>query len=138
MRQTLSKSERLNKKILIDSLFTKQCPAFLLHGFRLSFQTLELPQESFSAVIFISSKKKLKKAVDRNHRKRLLKELYRLNKEPLVQFLEENQTPIALSINWVSAESLDFHKHEPFFIKAIQRLISELKKNLKPTLHLAD
>ncbi|MCE2740641.1 MAG: ribonuclease P protein component [Sphingobacteriales bacterium] len=137
MKHTLGKSERLSKKVLIDALFTKQCPAFLLHGFRFSFQFVESPQESFCSVLFVSSKKKLKTAAERNRRKRLLKELYRLNKTPLIQYLAEQQTPITLSINWVSAEDLNFHTHQPFFVKAIQRLISELQKNPKPAAHLA-
>lgn len=138
MDYTLSKSERLNKQSIIDSLFTKQCPAFLAYGFRLSYQILEMPQSALCAVLFVSSKKKLKKAVERNARKRMLRELYRLNKSGLLEFLSENQIPIALSINYVGAEPLAFQTHQAFFQKAIQKLISELKKNPKFTVHLAN
>lgn len=138
MDYSLSKSERLNKKSLIDSLFGRQCPALISHGFRFSYQLLDGPQAAWCAVVFISSKKKLKKAVERNKRKRILREFYRLNKNELLDFLEESQIPIALSINYVGAESLIFHKHQIDFRKAIKKLINELKKNPKFSVHLAN
>jgi hypothetical protein len=58
-----------------------------------------------------------------------LRELYRLNKLPLVSYLEQNELFIALSLNFVGADELDFHLHTPKFKKAIQQLIFELQKN---------
>lgn len=129
MKHSLPKSERLHLQSSIDALFTRSCPALLANGFRFSWQIANPTQESFCAVLFVSSKKKLKRAVDRNYRKRLLREFYRLNKTPLHQYLNEQNIKIALSINYVGSAPLDFNLHQVFFQKAIQKLILELQKN---------
>jgi ribonuclease P protein component len=113
---------------VVDGLFAKSTPYLNSNGFRFTY--LLLPeQESHCQVLFTSPRKKLKTAVLRNRRKRLLRELYRLNKGPLLQFLVVNGIYIALSIHFVGAETLDFHSHTPKFQNALQQLILELQKN---------
>jgi len=129
MKHCLPKSERLNHKDGIDALFSRTCPALLANGFRFSWQIVNTGQESACAVLFVSPKKKLKRAVDRNLRKRLLREFYRLNKNPLIHFLNEQNLKISLSINYVGSAPLDFNLHLKFFQKALQKLILELQKN---------
>jgi len=137
LKQGLAKNERLRQQSVIDSLFVRSCPALLAYGFRFSWQALKPPQESNCVVLFVSSKKKLKRAVDRNRRKRLLRELYRLNKQALVQYANLNNQYFAISINYVGSAELDFNLHTPLFQKAIQKLILELKKNNSNPIHPA-
>jgi ribonuclease P protein component len=134
---TLEKSERLRSQKVIDALFTKNCAATLAFGFRFSWVFLSEPSAHNCAVLFISSKRKLKLAKDRNRRKRLLRELYRLNKHPLLQFLASNNLSIALSINYVGAKELDFNLQQVAFQKAIQKIILELQKTHTSPLHPA-
>ncbi|MCF8254551.1 MAG: ribonuclease P protein component [Bacteroidia bacterium] len=130
----LLKVERVRAKKTIDSLFGKASKAIIAYPFRFSWVWLEPNSLGNCSVLFISSKKKLKSAVDRNRRKRLLKELYRLNKTPLVTYLSKNGLNLALSINFVGSETLDFHLHTPLFQKAINKLLLELQKNNTSTL----
>lgn len=75
------------------------------------------------------SEKKLKLAHDRNKRKRLLRELYRLNKQDLLNYLQASNLHIAISLNYVGIEPLSFHLHQVGFQKALNKLILELQKN---------
>lgn len=124
----LGKTERARNKKVVQNLFARNAPNIICHGFRFSYLFLQ-KQPAACQVLFISSRKKQKTAVSRNRRKRLLRELYRLNKLPLVSYLEQNELFIALSLNFVGADELDFHLHTPKFKKAIQQLILELQKN---------
>lgn len=126
--QTLPKSERLSAKKLIDQLFSKNTHAFVAFGFRYSyFETANA--DVACAALFVSPKKKLKTSVQRNRRKRLLRELYRLNKEPLLQFLNQQGLKISLSINYIGTADLSFQIHQAAFQKSINKLILELQKN---------
>lgn len=137
MKFTLEKSERLRSQKVIDALFTKSCAATVAFGFRFSWVLLSEPSAHHCAVLFISSKRKLKLAKDRNRRKRLLRELYRLNKHPLLQFLASNHLNLALSINYVGAKELDITLQQVAFQKAIQKIILELQKTHTIPVHPA-
>jgi ribonuclease P protein component len=124
----LGKTERARNKKVVQDLFAKGAPSLTCSGFRFTYIFLK-KQPAACQVLFISSRKKLKTAVLRNRRKRLLREMYRLNKLPLLSYLEQNQLFIALSLNFVGADELDFHLHTPKFKKALQQLILEFQKN---------
>src|SRR5688572_11081047 len=75
------KSERLNKKKVIQELFDKGS-SFYLRPFRVYFQKLPLGEPA-SQIMFSVSKRNFKKATDRNLLKRRMREAYRLNKDAL-------------------------------------------------------
>ncbi|MEO6330638.1 MAG: ribonuclease P protein component [Ginsengibacter sp.] len=80
-RFTLTKSERLKSRKLIEQLF-REGKSFSNHPFKILYLVAEsgyAPLQSGFAV----SKKNFKKAVDRNRIKRLIKEAYRLQKKAL-------------------------------------------------------
>lgn len=132
----LQKTERVRSQKVIDALFGKTSKAITAFGFRFSWVWIE-PNETHCAVLFISSKKKLKTAVERNRRKRLLRELYRINKTPLLDFLKKEDRCIALSLNYIGADELNMHLHEANYVKAINKLILELQKNNPVSVHPA-
>jgi ribonuclease P protein component len=134
----LIKAERARAKQVLDRLFDRNAPYLFSHGFRFTWLFLTTSQPANCQIVCIASKKKLKKAVDRNRRKRLLKELYRLNKENLNNFLVQTENYLALSINYVGKEDLEFGRFEPKFRSALDQLILELKKNTDSTLPVAD
>ncbi len=133
---SLHKTERISAQKHIDALFGKESAAMVAYGFRFSWILLPAPAQT-CAVLFISSKKKLKTAVERNQRKRLLRELYRLNKNPLLDFLLANELRLALSLNYVGMSPLKMKTHEPAFVQAINKLILAVQKNHTSTLPAA-
>lgn len=105
MTQKYPRKEKLKQKREIDLLFEKG--KWLSQG-NLRIISLDLekkPQEDFSLTnqkFGVSvSKKYFKKAVDRNRIKRLLREVYRLNKEV---YLEYFGTQTLAMFFWVSKE----------------------------------
>ena len=131
---TLSKDEIVRSLRCIDQLFAKQTPAFVHSGFRISWVRTE-NTHSYCSVLFLSSKKKLKLAHDRNRRKRLLRELYRLNKHALLKYLQAQGLYIAISINYVGAEPLQIQVHTLAIQKALHKLILEIEKNRPVSVH---
>ena len=86
-RYTLGKTERLKSRKTIDGLF-KNGKSFSLFPFRVVYLYPEAPASGILQAGFNVSKRYFKKAVDRNRIKRLMKESYRLQKQPLNNLLE--------------------------------------------------
>jgi ribonuclease P protein component len=133
----LQKTERVRSQKVIDTLFGKTSKALMAYGFRFSWVWLE-PNAAHCSVLFVCSKKKLKTAVERNRRKRLLRELYRINKTPLLDYLKAENHYIALSLNYTGADQLSLNLHTANFIKALNKLNIELKKNNTVSIHPAN
>lgn len=90
----LSKKNRLSSKTQIKDLFDK---GTYLKGYPLSLQyAITKAEEPSVQVIFIASKRKYKRAVDRNRLKRVLREVYRLSP---VQKLDDCQLKLAIIYN---------------------------------------
>lgn len=134
--QGLSKKERVRSEPIISALFAKNNFSLSAHPFRFSWVKLE-PGAVASQVLVVSSKKKLKKAVDRNRQKRQLRELYRINKNNLLAPLLQIKVSIALSIIYTGAEPIDVNKLTPLFIKALQKIALAVQKNHTIPVHPA-
>lgn len=79
MKQQFKKEERLHEKKLIGKLF-KEGKSFFKFPFKVFYYRLE-DAGTYPAKVLISvSKHNFKRAVDRNHIKRLIREAYRKNK----------------------------------------------------------
>lgn len=79
MQATLSKNERLKSKKVIDLLFTEG-KSIAQYPIRLIYNVNPNETEMCLRATVSVSKRNFKKAVDRNHIKRLLRESYRKNK----------------------------------------------------------
>lgn len=117
MNHKLSKNERLHSKKSIKELFDKGS-SFFLYPFKVLY--LDLPQDSIETnqVLFSVSKKKIKKAVDRNQVKRRIKEGYRLNKH----LLSKAEVKKNIALIYVSSDIPSFKKIEPIIQKILVRL----------------
>ena len=126
MRNTFTKEERLCAKKRIDTLF-KSGSSFVLYPFRIVFilknnnETENLPPcQSILSV----SKRRFKKAVDRNTIKRLMRESYRLQKSnDLIPFLLKHNVTLYLAIQYVGKQILAYD----VFYAAMNKMLKKLQ-----------
>ena len=104
MKHTFKKSERLNSKKLIQELFTKGS-SFYLYPFFIRFTPATDQKEH--AILITVSKKKFKRAVDRNLIKRRVREVYRLNKHKIGSLIERDHV-LNIAFIYSSKEILPF------------------------------
>jgi len=74
------------------------------------------------------SKKNYRKAVDRNHLKRLLREAYRPNKHGMYSFLELRGKYCLLAIVYTGKSQLSFAEIERKIIVSLQKIQSDIEK----------
>jgi ribonuclease P protein component len=98
--QTFTKAERISLQREIDLLF-KEGKAFTVYPLRVIY----IKQKPFSGVpvsILISvPKKRFKRAVKRNRVKRLIRETYRLNKNPLWESLASSEKGLLIAFIYI-------------------------------------
>jgi len=108
MSYTFKKEERLCSKRQIESLFHNGS-SFVLYPYRVVFvrasdlETLDTPAVR---CILSVSKKRFKRAVDRNFLKRRMREAYRLQKSILTRFLDEHSLHLLVAFQYVGKEML--------------------------------
>lgn len=111
---TFNKAERLKSKKTIGEIFSngKVIGAHPVKLFWIEVQhnsELNIPTFQFA---FTASKKKFKKAVDRNRIKRLMRESVRLNKHKLLELDEIKNKNFAFMFLYVGAELPNFNSVE--------------------------
>lgn len=119
LRNTLSKSERLTNVKLIENLYkinesVKAFPLILIYNYH----TIE----NITQVMFSVSKKKFKRAVDRNRVKRLMKECYRLQKQDFYTAL--NGKAIYGSLMYTGTELPNYE----ILYKTFEKIIAKLNE----------
>lgn len=97
---TFRKEERLCSKVQLDLLF-KNGSSFLLYPYRCTFLKVEAITDVPVQVVINVSKKRYKRAVDRNLIKRRTRELYRLNKEAHLYAQLPVSASLLLSIQFI-------------------------------------
>lgn len=106
---SFSKKEKLCGEIRIGKLFSEG-KAFIAYPIRVVIlQSDEHEHTDIAAKVMISvPKKKIRKAVDRNRIKRLIREAYRINKPAFVSALEEKNLHLHIAFTYVSDRESDF------------------------------
>lgn len=123
---SFKKEERLCSRTLILRLVNKGS-SFLLYPFRVTSCPAELPTADFPAQLVISvSRRRFKKAADRNRVKRLIREAYRKNKsEYLYSYLNRTGHSLVLMISYVGKDILPSPEIEKKLILVLKRLQQE-------------
>ncbi|MBP8903273.1 MAG: ribonuclease P protein component [Paludibacteraceae bacterium] len=119
---TFPKKEHLYGEKVIENLHTTGS-SFLVYPLRVVYLNVSQPDEQIPVRVMIGvSKKKFKKAVDRNRAKRLMREAYRLNKSSLVSIIKKEEVKIYLSFQYIADEMLTFDEISTKMQKALDRL----------------
>lgn len=101
MTNTLHKAERLNRKKVIEKMFAGRARSFSLFPLRVVCMPVEQLDAPVSILVSVS-KRRFKRAVKRNRVKRLIREAYRLNKQPLVEAVQRNGCHVAVAFIYLS------------------------------------
>ncbi len=115
----LPKSRRIKSQKIFDRLVSEGKSVFG-YPLKIVYTHMPLPEEAPFQVAFGVSKKRFKRAVDRNKVKRILREVFRQN-VPLL----EQQNGLALLIIYVSGEIPDYHQLVPVMEKLITQIIND-------------
>lgn len=83
-------------------------------------------QEIGVKVLFSASKRRFPRAVDRNKIKRLLREVYRKNKQELRLWAESNQKQLSIAMIYTGKEIVDYRQIEQLWKDLQARLIKKL------------
>lgn len=124
MNFTYPKNEKLKSKISIGLLFSEG-KSVSKYPLRLVFHSGSLSENEKIKMGVSVSKRNFKKAVDRNHFKRILRETYRLNKHILLDNLDK---PYAFMFFYQTKDRLTY---EEINTKTIQLFEKFVAQNLK-------
>jgi ribonuclease P protein component len=130
---SLKKIERLKREKIIKTLFGGKAPSVAAYPIRAVFTldaTLYTGDGVPCQVAFSVPKKNFKRAHDRNRYKRLMREVYRLNKPKWYAFLKENNLKCALMLLFTAKDEQNFATMNIKMQKLIQKLCDNIKAGI--------
>jgi len=131
IKNSLKRSEMLKSRKMIKTLFEEgsRIKNFPFTAFLLPIES----QKQSGPCLFmpIVSKRKFKRAVDRNRIKRLIKEVYRLNKGELYSYLTENNKMCLLAVMYNGNEIPTFEIVQNKVNSLLKRVPEEYEKHIE-------
>lgn len=109
-------------------LFSKNT-AFTAYPFKLMFCDRLNTGESPSALLTVVPKRKIKTAVGRNQIKRLIREVWRVNKHEVNEVLTKKNKQIALAVIFLAHKPVDYKTADQKIKLLIKRLKNTLEEN---------
>lgn len=120
----LPKSERIHLKRSIEELF-RSGTAFLIYPLRVVYLHDSVPLEARGQMMVSVGKKHFKRANKRNYIKRLVREAYRYNKHPWLEYLQEQGVYGRIAFANVAKEVPSYIQVERSVRKAIDKILSQ-------------
>ena len=124
MLNTLHKTERLDKKKVIDKMFSGGARSFSVFPLRVVYLPEEL--EAPVSILVSVSKRRFKRAVKRNRVKRQIREAYRKNKHGLLQALQDKEQQLAVAFIYLSDRLTDSMEIEERMKIALARITEKV------------
>ena len=125
MLNTLHKTERLDKKKVIDKMFSGGARSFSVFPLRVVYLPVEELEAPVSILVSVS-KRRFKRAVKRNRVKRQIREAYRKNKSLLVDELQRREQRLAVAFIYLSDELIATSELEEKMKIALARISEKL------------
>ena len=122
MSYSFSKIEKLKSKKQIETLF-KEGKSISAYPLRIIYTKTEFKDDVQIKTAVSVSKRNFKKAVDRNHIKRLLRETYRLNK---AEVFNNFTTQYALMILYIGKDKPEFKTLNTTMKKLLEKFLSKV------------
>ncbi len=124
MKQTLGKEERLKSKTLIGKLY-KEGKSVKSFPLRLVYIQTEHTSKYPAQVGVSVPKRNFKKAVDRNHLKRLLRETYRKQKQLVYNTIDK---PYVYMISYIGKEKCTYAEIEIKMEQLLKSFTAQIKR----------
>ena len=129
MPNTLRKSERLDKKKVIEKMFAGGSRSFSVFPLRVVYLPVEELEAPVSILVSVS-KRRFKRAVKRNRVKRQIREAYRMNKHGLLAVLtEKKKCRLAVAFIYLSDQLVDSSVIEDRMKTALARIAEKVAGN---------
>lgn len=128
MANTLCKSERLDKKKVIEKMFAGGSRSFSVFPLRVVYLPVEVLDANVSILVSVS-KRRFKRAVKRNRVKRQIREAYRVNKHELLSVLAERQCRLAVAFIYISDQLVESSVIEDRMKTALARVAESIMKS---------
>lgn len=125
-RYSFPKSDRLFLQKEIDALFTEG-NSFVAYPLRIIYTGQPPASGSHAAVLISVPKKKIKKAVNRNRIKRLIRETYRLNRQQFSEYIETQDKYLLIGFVYIGNENPAYKDMEKAMLKALALLTGKLR-----------
>ena len=123
---TFHKHERLTNRSVIQTIFRKEGQMLRSGPLMMVYLEQVLNTPAPAQVLISVSKRRFKKAHDRNRIKRLLKEVYRLHKAPLYHSMEAHGKQFALALIYQASDLPDFVSLESHFKRIVHDFVEDL------------
>src|SRR5690554_3940721 len=123
MNYRLQKNERLHSKKSIKELFEKGS-SFFLYPFKVVYLPLGPTRSETNQVLFSVSKRKIRRAIDRNYIKRRMKEGYRLNKG----LISSLGVRYKIAFIYLAPGLEDFHTLQAKVQKALEKIANQINQ----------
>ncbi len=127
MAHTLKKIERLDRKKVIEKLFSGGARSFSVFPIRVVYMPVEELEAPVSILTSVS-KRHFKRAVKRNRVKRQIREAYRLNKHLLLDQMADSSCRLAIAFIYLSDQLTESSLIEERMKTALARIAEKVGK----------
>ena len=124
-KYTLNSTERIKHRKIIENIFS--IGETVYNGnIRINFIKTTFSDNAIAKVGFFVPKKKFKRAYKRNKLKRMMREVYRLNKPEFYDILTKKNIKIALLFVYLGNEIVDYNNIEKDILSALNKMIKKI------------